>query len=1827
MKTCKIAKRHILAVLLTTGLLFQAASAWALTVEVVGHNRAPDQTTETGTTPVTGFRWVLQEDATIPVTPGVAPPPGVAPMAGRLHTSHMPVIASGYSTPGDLAALSAAIDPTQRYYLSVLPYSGYAMGGGPIAAGQTDITIDVNGYPLPTAQISVLVFKEININGAPDFPQEEAASQGIDLSDFSILLFDAAGQYGVAGGQVLEDAFGNPLGTTYVHNLSGIPVLNPDGSPMVDVLGSGVIKSDAGGNALIENIYPGKYGIQVVPPAGQGWVQTSTIEGSKTIDAWVRTNEPPFFKEFGPPGPHVFIGFVQTGIEKVSTNNGGTAIVGGAPNVYFDHTRLLGGASISGQVVNLHTARPPEVAFYNGTPLPHSACWVGLLDLGLVSSDAVYIQRCDENNEFSIPDVPDGSYQLVIWDDYLVQIIAFYNMTVSGGQCSTPDGSCNLIEVPVFSWNHRLEHWAFLDDGAGDPTKAENGFPDEGEVGLGEVNINVRFRDGRIYQAFPTDHTGYVPFDEMFPFFSWFVAEVDFARFKATGVTYIVDAGGPIPPDQGWAMPSRGTQNPQPQPDNGMLPYRTITANDAGAPPLVLGFQGFLGQNNSFHWGKKPYNTADVDNAPLGWSTGGAKGPEDVDHNDNGVFDPAENGGISGVVFYAVTRAEDDPEYAAAEEWEPGIPRVQVNLYVDSNQDGIIDDVDPGNNPTGQAYALADVDNYPLGWSDGGAIGPEDVDRNSNGAFDMGDAIRVTHTDSWDDNQPNHCVNPIPYTLNGAPLDCYDNLRNYNQIREAVFDGGYAFGTVADINDPLPAGTYIVEAATPPGYELVKEEDRNVDFGDVIVPQLLPAPCVGDMHTVPANMSFQTDPTDPTGMTPLPGIDAGDLIPAPFAGLERELCDRKQVRLAARTNAAADFFLFTQAPVASQGWGFSLNDLANELNPTNPQWSEKQAPPYIPVGVHDWTGRLLSTTYTDGFGRYNMLVPSSYNAAGPFASGYSPNMLQICMNDPLKKNPDFGVVPDAPEYIADDFFDPQYSQFCYTLMFMPGATTYLDTPVLPVAAFAGGKQPDCECDDGTPEIYSVTATGTMDGPIVPAGGGNITITSRGSMVSVPNPAYVPPDPITGAGTEPKTIMRDYGFGTGGTVTLDGNPLTIVSWNADSIEAIVPAGPGGQLMVTRTDTGKTTKVGVTVTVGLEQIRYGRGQGTLYDQVVHNVGPGGSIQAAIDDAYPGDIVMVAPGVYSEQIIMWKPVQLQGWGAGSVVLDAQDPTGDKLAVWRNEIAQLTACSGFEFLPGQADLAIEEGAGILVLKAKFNSTNISPCIDWSSFRGGIRQGTIPDSRIDGINILGGTGGGIVVNGLVQNLHIGNDRLENNSGPYAGGIRSGNPVLTAVGGNGLPEYVDAQNDNLDVHHNEIIRNGVLSALGSGGGVALFTGSNHYRVTDNRICGNFSNGYGGGISHLGFSDGGDVGNVPTPNLIARNTVIFNQSFAQGQVVAGGGISIRGQAPLNAAVPYGPGAGSTVVDKNLIQGNHGAAGAGGGLYVDRFNGADIADNGSNNPDKWFTLHLSNNMVVNNVAGAEAGGISLQDAVLTTMHHNTVANNDSTATAGAVVLPSDPSTSVPQPAGLVSHAHTSEIDAALNAGGVWHNASFPNIQDFSRPMMSNDIFWQNRSFHFQLAAVGVGYELVSDGVDDFGVIGLPAGPVPCMDPRNSLLSDLAEDSPVCNYNANGNISANLLTDQVFVFEYQNGDQTASFPQPFPTVGLPQIGGAADEGGNFIDVRYGPLAIGNSDYHLADISPAIGAGDASVIADELTTDFDGDGRPAGSSAPDIGADENAL
>ena len=743
------------------------------------------------------------------------------------------------------------------------------------------------------------------------------------------------------------------------------------------------------GRVLIKNLPPGKYGVRAIPPGGEAtlWVQTATIEGTPGIDAWVKANESPYFLEgFGTAFTHAFIGFVKPSALPWANGIG------------------PGGGSITGRNIFTHFPRPSTGAlqFFPGPPV--GECWVGLNNP--VTQQGLAAVPCNGNSEFSISGVPDGTYQLVTWDKPLDALFGFHNVTLAGGNGG------NLGDVLSFRWFGTLKGMVFYDQN-------QNGFQDAGEPGIVNQAVNLRFRDGSLYQATVTDPSGEYGFSEVFPFFKWLVAEVDFARFKATGMTTAVDYGGAIPPADGWTMPSFNELNPQPQAQVNPATSNNLSRNETG-PTLTQAMMLFLNQTNVIDWGKADYTSGPQNSSTISKKIALRKKKALGSTKPTLGAYVEENGGISGIVYYATVRAEDDPQTAGAEPWEPGIPRVQVNLYQDFNGDNIPD----------------------------------------------GPAIATAYTDSWDDNPPTDCIQD-PLSIYGQPVKkCYDNYSTWNQVRPGVFDGGYAFGP------DLPKGTYIVEVIPPTGYEIVKEEDKNVDFGDTYfdpdAPLLanlgaLPPVCVGPLHTVPAELTL------------FPGV------PAPFAGEQRPVCNRKLVVVEPGKNTAADFFLFTEVPKAARTVGFVNNDLSAEFNSFSPIFGEKASPSWLPISFQDWAGNEIARAYTDEWGSYNTLLPSTFTANAPIPSGMSPNMLNVCLNFPLMTDP-----TDPTKKTLDPFYNPDFSQSCWTFDFWPGKTTYLDTPILPLAAFVGPPNwgLDVEPLNNTPVIHSVS--GPAGGPYVSA---------------------------------------------------------------------------------------------------------------------------------------------------------------------------------------------------------------------------------------------------------------------------------------------------------------------------------------------------------------------------------------------------------------------------------------------------------------------------------------------------------------------------------------------------------------------------------------------------------------------------------------------------------------------------------------------------------------------------------------------------------------------
>ncbi|MGA7178364.1 MAG: Ig-like domain-containing protein [Thiobacillaceae bacterium] len=1258
-----------------------------------------------------------------------------------------------------------ALDATKRYYISILPGDsanpfiagngsadctagsanatdpsscGHGMAGAPLAAGQTSVTILTEPQPFPTAKLSVFVFED-------DFPLngENDAGGGIDtlspnepgLAGFQITLFDDAGGTGDATGQITYDMFNMPLSNALAGTKD--PNTGLDACPISknELQGAGGTASDQGitgmvvtcpkyesdgttlsplaGQAVIANLYPGRYGVVATPAAeriakGEEWLQTNTLDGQKAHDSFLRIAEPSYFQEYGPAGYHVSIGFANPAI--INARKAG--VCGGTdPNITGTNCTN----TVTGIVTTERMSRTPDERLYSSgsnDSFSFTQCYVSFGD---PDGEDFAFTKCNPDGSFSISGLPDGDWRVTVFDQWNDMLVDGLSTPVRLDHTNSASG--NLGQIAINQWQANMYTSTFFDENG-------DGVRQEHESGLSLVPTNIRFRDGSFSNFNSTDFNGNAGFNEVFPLFSWYVIETDSTRYKNTGTHVVYDAGGPADgtPGGGTSIIGNLMTNTAEQvsvplalrvpgakycltadctnPGDFTDPTNQKGSTGRVDPPWVTseGWQGFSGQNSFVEFGKTP-------------------------------FAPGENGGIHGHVVYASTRPFDDPALLLQLSWEPLVPHVTINLY----QEGLAAD--------GITKTLKLVDSTQTSsWDDWAQGFRSDGVPNMNCPGQLPAPTTSTPGDLFFFSlydQPNYLDvynsehgGPTPTALpNDSQFKCYDGMHNWNQVQPAPYDGMYQFPSIAGRNPTtgaptggtgsvvgtncticvanptdntpmLPAGKYVVEVVVPPGYELVKEEDKNILIGDnYIAPVAQQFAGLGNVFIMPdqaaVNASYNANnaqnPTTNLG-SPRHEGDTGSVesfwpcvgearvVPdyislypgsqevAPFAGATRNLCDRKEVTLADQTSALAKFYIFTSTHAAAHFTGVITDDYTSEFDPFSPQFGEKFSPPDLPISLKDWAGNEISRVYSDHWGAYNGLTYSSWEVNPPNPTGYAPTMMVTCMNDPGS-----GATPDP-------LFNPAYSQFCYEIPFMPGQTQYMDTPVVPTSAFAGAgyNNADCSYPDTTPAISSVTSS-DIAGPWVSAAGHAITITALGDQ-QVNNHAYSGPQ----ATTSPfnlKTVKHYYGFGgTKGSVTIGGVAVpaaSITTWTDTTIVLNVPnnvpacpvqqqqqyGGPTGngnaarcgELVITAAN-GKKSVDAVTVTIG------GKTPSVL--------AAGQTIQSAIDAAAPGDMIIVPPGAYNEILLMWKPVRLQGVGAASVVINANTHPAGKMDPWRRQV-----------------------------------------------------------------------------------------------------------------------------------------------------------------------------------------------------------------------------------------------------------------------------------------------------------------------------------------------------------------------------------------------------------------------------------------------------------------------------------------------------------------------------------------------------------------------------
>jgi len=167
--------------------------------------------------------------------------------------------------------------------------------------------------------------------------------------------------------------------------------------------------------------------------------------------------------------------------------------------------------TIKGRVRTIIEFIPPFRPLTLGDPVDRP--WIALSDIG-ANDQQVYTGRGDANGNFIIKNVPPGIYQMAIWDEPLDHIISFRTVQVGRGEI------VDMGDIGIPRWFVFIKGTVFYD-------LNENGVRDPGEMGIPNVPVATRFKDGSIQYRTVTDMLGNYELNEVFELERFAVAEVD----------------------------------------------------------------------------------------------------------------------------------------------------------------------------------------------------------------------------------------------------------------------------------------------------------------------------------------------------------------------------------------------------------------------------------------------------------------------------------------------------------------------------------------------------------------------------------------------------------------------------------------------------------------------------------------------------------------------------------------------------------------------------------------------------------------------------------------------------------------------------------------------------------------------------------------------------------------------------------------------------------------------------------------------------------------------------------------------------------------------------------------------------------------------------------------------------------------------------------------------------------------------------------------------------------------------------------------------------
>jgi SdrD B-like domain len=1503
------------------------------------------------------------------------------------------IVASGdgssWSSLQGLTALARG-----RYMVSVWA-DGYEVAGGwfEVACGPGDAGCDATAgrtalvyaqrNPIPSSTLRIDVFEDNRpTNGQYDVGPEQG------LNGFRATATDPG-----TGEALTTDLYGNPICSDYepimIRNGAGaiVPLLDGDGltvyqlyneagNPVFDSFaadGTVIAGSHAGwetatpkllpgtggqcvshsltladpetgdtyedpGHIVIRNLGPGRWAAQVSPPDNLDWAtnpasydpawsQTTTLEGNHDWDTWLVEGDNGLDHELVNGGEKTAIP-MSGWVQKMDA-----LPVAAAPGSI--RGTVIEAFSYTGDPVNGNYIGQNEQSIQNEVG-PVDELWVALTALhvpddGIVSGDLpqqdelVWARSFFDKNAAN--PLAAGAFEIpnVPPGDYMLSVWDFDQNNILAIQNLTVRPN-EVTDVDTL----RLAQWWAWVHGTVFEDKNANGRQDAGEPGIPDQLVTVRERSNALYNhgavAATTDEFGRYRLRSVYPLGQWLVLEQYADGFKTTGVT--------------WQAAHE----------------KTATTETGGA--VDLNFLPWIGQGARIDWGKQPYKSD-------------------------------ENGGIVGVVAYGTTRNELNPDEAALEDWQPGIPGLPIHLYrpvkdaagdVLLNADGSVmleGQAADGSGGTPTDIAPAQITEE---WQRPADCPAYDAEGNRTSYPFLADfglfANALAPTGQRE------CVEAIGAGMQGGGRIVADGALDWG----ATVNGNWGFGDqYIDANlpagsdpgqlddpanlEPLPAGDYVVKVDIPndqfgnPIYKPTREEDINVFAGDGFqtpTPSLIVHGCAGATHIVDVAGILPDGP----GATENPTFVAEG--GSPYEGESRPLCDARLIKLENGRSVAPGFEFFTDVPLPTIHYGLIIDDLNTSVDKEETFYGDKAPAKQMPISWYDFSGRLVRQSVTDPNGKYEVMLPSTNRINYPSPAGVAAGSYTLVANDPSMADPatpDPGAADlDPRPVVPNPDFNPQYRTITTPFETQAGHTTITDLAVMPigVSVAAPGAQlarpAQCLLDPATPQFFAADRVYTRRPAIADAA------------------SWTP--------AERTFVLRGTGFGASGDVQLVNEegalpitaPTPATAWTPTeiTIRLDLDTQPGPyQVYLRSTVNGQRAINGITLHV--------LGQG--YNPTVREVGPGQEFDpnltpllGAPTDATATTIVDAAGPFGAADALAGRSVTItSGPGAGQVrrisantattlTVDppfAQVPTAaSTYAVRRARGIQDAINEGLAAMPGDEveDLpAINLTAAprlIVVHPNRPGARGFNP-------RGAYQENLIMPApmTIQGFGPGGQGASGYVYGSVVDGSHYqlkDGGRYKTNWYALAEAIAlaADNPtqiadgqvvyVLTAAGlfGNDSRAAIDGlaiEGGNQLSFPGTLNQNGggplprVLRTLGQpltqGGGIFVDGHARGLRIRNNVFRSN-GGSYGGAI-RLGSPYLGPDGNASNDNAGIR--------IADNQIIASGGTNLGG------AIAIFNGADTYEVARNEICGNFSAEYGGGISHYGRSDGGRIHHN--------------------------------------------------------------------------------------------------------------------------------------------------------------------------------------------------------------------------------------------------------------------------------------------